>query len=176
MEDIKTLPKEINKIKIEPKIPEKITKIEKIEYGNFKLLLVFNVDLEVVELINFSNRLLKDNIYSENLFYVELEEELFFQIQNLIRTNKLKLSKNPVKEKIGIGDIIKTPLPPKPPTPEELTNKALLEQTMQIGSLTQKTQGLATGIMEGVINQSTLENKVNALSKALLEITMKGIE
>lgn len=141
---------------------------------SFYNLLVFDKELNIVNLISYSNRNLRDNIYSENLYYVEISTELFFEIKNLLNSSTLKLTKNPLQEQITIKDIQATPLPPKPPTKEELVNKALLEQTIQITELNQKTDGLAQGIMEGVIKQSKTDKKINALSKAILELTMKG--
>ncbi|WP_317311325.1 hypothetical protein [Clostridium thermobutyricum] len=141
---------------------------------SFYNLLVFDKELNIVNLISYSNRNLKDNIYSENLYYVEISTELFFEIKNLLNSSTLKLTKNPLQEQITIKDVQATPLPPKPPTKEELVNKALLEQTIQITELNQKTDGLAQGIMEGVIKQSKTDKKINALSKAILELTMKG--
>lgn len=162
MEDIKTT-------NVENKPIEKIEKTY-----SFYNLLVFDKELNIVNLINFSNRNLKDNIYDDNSFYIEISVELFGEIRKLLDSNKLKLTKNPIKEQITIKDIQATPLPPKPPTKEELVNKALLEQTIQITELNQKTDGLAQGIMEGVIKQSKTDKKINALSKAILELTMKG--
>ena len=149
--------------------------IEKIEKTySFYNLLVFDKELNIVNLINFSNRNLKDNIYDDNSFYIEISVELFGEIRKLLDSNKLKLTKNPLQEQITIKDVQAIPLPPKPPTKEELVNKALLEQTIQITELNQKTDGLAQGIMEGVIKQSKTDKKINALSKAILELTMKG--
>ncbi len=162
MEDIKT-----HNIENKP-----IEKIEKTY--SFYNLLVFDKELNIVNLINFSNRNLKDNIYNDNSFYVEISVELFGEIRKLLDSNKLKLTKNPLQEQITIKDVQATPLPPQPPTKEELVNKALLEQTIQITELNQKTDGLAQGIMEGVIKQSKTDKKINALSKAILELTMKG--
>ncbi|ENZ01696.1 hypothetical protein HMPREF1092_00930 [Clostridium thermobutyricum] len=162
MEDIKTT-------NVENKPIEKIEKTY-----SFYNLLVFDKELNIVNLINFSNRNLKDNIYDDNSFYIEISVELFGKIRKLLDSNKLKLTKNPIQEQITIQDVQATPLPPQPPTKEELVNKALLEQTIQITELNQKTDGLAQGIMEGVIKQSKTDKKINALSKAILELTMKG--
>lgn len=162
MEDIKTT-------NVENKPIEKIEKTY-----SFYNLLVFDKELNIVNLINFSNRNLKDNIYDDNSFYVEISVELFGEIRKLLDSNKLKLTKNPIQEQITIQDVQATPLPPQPPTKEELVNKALLEQTIQITELNQKTDGLAQGIMEDVIKQSKTDKKINALSKAILELTMKG--
>ena len=77
MEDIKTT-------NIENKLIEKTY--------SFYNLLVFDKELNIVNLINFSNRNLKDNIYDDDSFYVEISLELFIQIRNLLDSNKLKLN------------------------------------------------------------------------------------
>ncbi|WP_195970270.1 hypothetical protein [Clostridium thermobutyricum] len=161
MEDIKT-------INIENKPIEKTY--------SFYNLLVFDKELNIVNLINFSNRNLKDNIYDDNSFYVEIPLELFIQIRMLLDSNTLKLTKNPLKEQITIQDIQATPLPPQPPTRDELINKALLEQALEVNTLSEKTQGLAQGVLEGAILQNKIQSQLKLISKAILELTMKGMK
>lgn len=143
---------------------------------SFYNLLVFDKELNIVNLINFSNRNLKDNIYDDNSFYVEISLELFMQIRSLLNSNKLKLTKNPLQEQITIQDIQATPLPPQPPTRDELINKALLEQALEVNTLSEKTQGLAQGVLEGAISQNKIQSQLKLMSKAILELTMKGMK
>lgn len=143
---------------------------------SFYNLLVFDKELNIVNLISYSNRNLKDNIYSENLYYVEISTELFFEIKNLLNSSTLKLTKNPLQEQITIKDIQATPLPPKPPTRDELINKALLEQALEVNTLSEKTQGLAQGVLEGAISQNKIQSQLKLMSKAILELTMKGMK
>lgn len=147
--------------------------IKKEEYGDFNLLLIFNKKLEVIELINFSNRCLKDNIFNEDLFYVELGEELFFEIKKLLLTNTVRLTKNPIKDKITIEDIEKTPLPPKPLTPEEAMNNGLLAVTMGVGELDMKIHAISDGMLNQVEERTQLKKQIDALNSAVLMLTMK---
>ncbi|WP_297632129.1 hypothetical protein [uncultured Clostridium sp.] len=147
--------------------------MRKEEYGDFNLLLIFNKKLEVIELVNFSNRCLKDNIFNKDLFYVELEEALFFEIKKLLLTNTLRLTKDPIKEKITIKDIEKTPLPPKPPTPEEAMNNGLLAVTMGVGELNMKIHAISDGMLNQVEERSELKKQIEALNGAVLMLTMK---
>lgn len=162
-----TLP--INSKKIKP------LQIQKEEIGNFSCLLIFNSELEIIELISYSNRNLKDNKFNENLFYVELETTLYFEIQDLLRTNKLKLTKNPIDFKITIDDIIATPLPPEPPTKDELMSKAILDQMIKFEELDEKTSSISSNLDNESLKQKNMEQKIRLLSKAILDLTIKSV-
>ena len=161
MEDIKT-----------PNIENKpIEKIEKTY--SFYNLLVFDKELNIVNLINFSNRNLKDNIYDDNSFYVEIPLELFIQIRILLDSNKLKLTKNPLQEQITIKDIQATPLPPTPPTPEEAINNSLLNITMGIGKLNTQVNAISDGMLNEVEERVKIKKQIEALNTTVLMLTMK---
>ncbi len=140
---------------------------------SFYNLLVFDKELNIVNLINFSNRNLKDNIYDDNSFYVEIPLELFIQIRILLDSNKLKLTKNPLQEQITIKDIQATPLPPKPPTPEEAINNSLLNVTMGIGKLNTQVNALSDGMLNEVEERVKIKKQIEALNTTVLMLTMK---
>ena len=161
MEDIKT-----------PNIENK--SIEKIEKTySFYNLLVFDKELNIVNLINFSNRNLKDNIYDDNSFYVEIPLELFIQIRMLLDSNTLKLTKNPIQEQITIQDIQATPLPPQPPTKEEAINNSLLNITMGIGKLNTQVNAISDGMLNEVEERVKIKKQIEALNTTVLMLTMK---
>ena len=158
MEDIKT-------INIENKPIEKTY--------SFYNLLVFDKELNIVNLINFSNRNLKDNIYDDNSFYVEISLELFMEIRSLLNSNKLKLTKNPLQEQITIKDVQATPLPPQPPTKEEAINNSLLNITMGIGKLNTQVNAISDGMLNEVEERVKIKKQIEALNTTVLMLTMK---
>ena len=161
MEDIKTT-------NVENKPIEKIEKTY-----SFYNLLVFDKELNIVNLINFSNRNLKDNIYDDNSFYVEIPLELFIQIRMLLDSNTLKLTKNPLQEQITIQDIQATPLPPTPPTPEEAINNSLLNVTMGIGKLNTQVNAISDGMFNEIEERVKIKKQIEALNTTVLMLTMK---
>lgn len=150
---------------------KEVGKIQK-SYAFYNLL-VFDKELNVVNLINFSNRNLKDNIYDENLWYVEISLELFIQIRSLLNSNKLKLIKNPIKEQITVKDVQATPLPPEPPTREEAINNSLLNVTMGMGKLNTQINAISDGMFNELEDRLQIKNQIEALNNAVLMLTMK---
>ncbi|WP_195970566.1 hypothetical protein [Clostridium thermobutyricum] len=140
---------------------------------SFYNLLVFDKELNIVNLINFSNRNLKDNIYDDNSFYVEIPLELFIQIRMLLDSNTLKLTKNPLQEQITIQDIQATPLPPTPPTPEEAINNSLLNVTMGIGKLNTQVNAISDGMFNEIEERVKIKKQIEALNTTVLMLTMK---
>ena len=140
---------------------------------SFYNLLVFDKELNIVNLISYSNRNLKDNIYSENLYYVEISTELFFEIKNLLNSSTLKLTKNPLQEQITIQDIQATPLPPKPPTQEEAINNSLLNITMGIGKLNTQVNAISDGMFNEIEERVKIKKQIEALNTTVLMLTMK---
>ena len=140
---------------------------------SFYNLLVFDKELNIVNLINFSNRNLKDNIYDDNSFYVEISLELFMEIRSLLNSNKLKLTKNPLQEQITIKDVQATPLPPQPPTKEEAINNSLLNITMGIGKLNTQVNAISDGMLNEVEERVKIKKQIEALNTTVLMLTMK---
>ena len=140
---------------------------------SFYNLLVFDKELNIVNLISYSNRNLKDNIYSENLYYVEISTELFFEIKNLLNSSTLKLTKNPLQDQITIKEVQATPLPPKPPTKDELVIIALLTITMGMGKLNTQVNAISDGMFNELEDRVKIKKQIEALNNAVLMLTMK---
>lgn len=116
-------------------------------------LVLYNHEGEIKYLLNICNKKIENGIFSKELNYLELDNKLYEEIEELLQKNKL------IIETLEDGRLYLKNI--------KIEAKAIVEKKIN------KEDLLAKALMETTLEQSKLKQEIAALSDAVLQMTLK---